>query len=145
MGTLSSELKSALEQRPGVPRVYADANVPAGIVAFLRNELHWDVFFVMEQEDLRRAPDQEHYRLARQMHRTLLTLDRDYFDDRRFPPEQGGGVIVASAPDERRLARVLRRVDRHLLRAGDTGGGAPGALPLAGRKLHAHLDWPRSG
>lgn len=144
MGTLSSELRLALERCPGAPRVYADANVPAGIVAFLRSELRWDVFFVMEQDDLRRAPDQEHYRLARQMHRTLLTLDRDYFDDRRFPPEQSGGVIVVSAPDERLLARVLRRVDRHLMRAVDRGETQPGALPLAGRKLHAHLDWPRS-
>jgi hypothetical protein len=143
MGTLSSELRLALERRPGAPRVYADANVPAGIVAFLRGELRWDVFFVMEQADLRRAPDQEHYRLARQMHRTLLTLDRDYFDDRRFPPEQSGGVIVVSAPDERLLARVLRRVDRLLMKAAD-GDTQPGALPLAGRKLHAHLDWPRS-
>lgn len=145
MGTLSSELRSALERRPGVPRVYADANVPAGTVALLRAELHWDVFFVMEQADLRRAPDREHYRLARQMHRTLLTLDWDYFDDRRFPPEQSGGVIVVSAPDEKLLARVLRRVDRHLMRGDGQDGGGPGALPLAGRKIHAHLDWPPSG
>ncbi|MCU0255643.1 MAG: hypothetical protein MUF60_02770, partial [Vicinamibacterales bacterium] len=63
---MSSELRHALERAPGAPRVYADANVPAGIVAFLRQQLRWDVFFVMEQPDLRRAPDEEHYRLARE-------------------------------------------------------------------------------
>lgn len=142
MGTLSSELRQALERTSGAPRVYADANVPAGIVAFLRQQLRWDVFFVMEHADLRRAPDEEHYRLAREMHRTLLSLDRDYFDDKRFPPALSAGVVVVTAPDERRLARVLRRVDRHLLRAAATDNGAPGALPLTGQKVHAHLDWP---
>ncbi len=142
MGTLSSELRQALERTPGAPRVYADANVPAGIVAFLRAELRWDVFFVMEHDDLRRAPDREHYRLAREMHRTLLSLDRDYLDDARFPPARSAGVVVVTAPDERLLATVLRRVDRHLLR-GHAPESTPGALPLAGRKVHAHLDWPR--
>lgn len=142
MGTLSSELRDALQRTPGAPRVYADANVPAGIVAFLRTRLRWDVFFVMEHADLRRASDVEHYRLAREMHRTLITLDRDYFDDRRFPPEQSGGVIVVSAPDERLLERVLRRVDEHVMRCKDVEGRPPGALPLVGGKLHAHLDWP---
>jgi hypothetical protein len=120
------------------------------MVAFMRQTLGWDVFFVMEHAELRRARDIEHFRLARQMHRTIVTLDRDYFDDRRFPPEETSGVIVVSAPDERLLARVLQRIDRYLLRGenpgpvpnGSRGVPAPGALPLAGRKLHAHLDWP---
>jgi len=86
--------------------------VPAGLVALMRHELRWDVFFVLEQEDLRRASDLEHFRLARQMRRTLVSLDRDYLDDRRFPPAETGGVVVVSAPDEWQLARVLRRVDR---------------------------------
>jgi len=148
MGTLYSELGAALNRSPGRPRIYADANVPAGLVTFMRQELGWDVYYVMEQDDLRRAADIEHYRLARQMHRTLVTLDRDYFDDRRFPLRESGGVVVLSAPDQRQLARVLRRVDALLLRAesADADGPAPGgsrAVPLAGQKLHAHPDWPR--
>lgn len=143
MGTLSSELRQALERTPGAPRVYADANVPAGIVAVLRQQLRWDVFFVMEHADLRRAPDEEHYRLARDMHRTLLSLDHDYLDDKRFPAADSPGVVVVTAPDERLLAKVLRRVDRHLLRGEGAAERAPGALPLAGQKVHAHLDWPR--
>ena len=96
----------------------------------MRARLGWDVFFVMEHQELRRAPDIEHYRLARQLQRTLVTLDRDYEDDRRFPPSEGAGVIVFFAPDERRLCRLLRRVDRELFRA---EGADP--LPLAGRKM----------
>jgi predicted nuclease of predicted toxin-antitoxin system len=135
MGTLSSELGAVLEHVAPAPRVYADANIPAGLVAYMRQTLAWDVYFVMEHPDLRRAPDLEHFRLARQLHRTLVTLDRDYFDDRRFPPDETSGVVVVSASDERQLARVLSRVDRFLLRQAS-------ALPLAGLKVHAHPDWP---
>jgi hypothetical protein len=133
MGTLWSELGPVANAVVDRPRVYADANVPAGIVSFMREKLKWDVLFVMEHPDLRRARDTEHFRLARQLRRTLITLDRDYLDDRLFPPQQGAGVLVVAAPDERGLAKLLARLDQHLF-ADDT-------LPLDGRKLHAHPDW----
>jgi hypothetical protein len=133
MGTLWSELGPVAESVTPRPRVYADANVPAGIVAHMREKLQWDVLFVMEHPDLRRARDSEHYRLARQLRRTLVTLDRDYLDDRKFPPEQGSGVLVIAAPNERGLADLLARLDAHLF--------ATAVLPLDGRKLHAHSDW----
>jgi hypothetical protein len=136
MGTLSSELTQVLVSRPG-PRVYADANIPSGVVDYTRRTLRWDVFFVLEQSDIRRAPDLFHYRLARQLGRTLVTLDRDYVDDRRFPPAEGAGVIVFSAPDERWLRKLMRQVDRRFFRA----AGAP-ALPLEGRKLRWHIGGP---
>ncbi len=69
--------------------------------------LHWDVLFVIEHDDLRRARDGEHYRLARQLRRTLITLDRDYLDDRKFPPRESGGVLVLPAPEERGLIALL--------------------------------------
>jgi hypothetical protein len=137
MGTLWSELGSVADAVTARPRVYADANVPAGIVAFMREQLKWDVLFVMEHPDLRRARDREHYRLARQLRRTLITLDRDYLDDRNFPPQQGSGVLVIAAPDERGLAVLLARLDEQLF--------AAGTLPLDGRKLHAHPDWAADG
>jgi hypothetical protein len=115
--------------------------MPAGLVAFMREQLHWDVFFVMEHDDLRRARDDEHYRLAKQLRRTLVTLDRDYFDDRRFPPAEGSGVIIISGADERVLANVLRQVDRALFRVSEA---ASETLPLSGRKLDAYPGWPES-
>ena len=140
MGTLSSELGSIVDQVAGQPRVSADANMPSGVVAFMRERLGWDVLFVLEHPDLRRARDIEHYRLARQLARTLVTLDRDYLDDRQFPPEEGAGVIVFCVPDERWLRRLLTRMDRELFRTPD----AP-ALPLERRKLEWHTDaQPRS-
>jgi hypothetical protein len=137
MGTLSSELAPHATRLTPRPRIYADANVPAGLVAFMRHTLEWDVLFVVEDETLRRAPDVQHYRLASQLRRTLVTFDRDYLDDRRFPPEEGTGVLVIQGPNERQLAALLGRVDRTLFRA---GGDEP-ALPLQGRKLQVHTDW----
>jgi hypothetical protein len=135
MSDLSTSLGPVVEALTDRPRVYADANVPAGIVAHMREVLHWDVLFVLEHPDLRRARDTEHFRLARQLRRTLVTLDRDYLDDRVFPPKLTSGVLVIAAPDERGLAKILSRVDVELFAV------SPSRLPLDGGKLHVHSDW----
>ena len=141
MGTLSSELAPHAERLVPRPRIYADANVPSGLVAHMRLRLRWDVLFVLEEDDLRRAPDLKHYHLAQQLRRTLVTLDRDYLDDRRFPPDGSGGVLVIQAPDERQLSGLLDRIDRSLFHQDDAD--EPIALPLAGRKLQVNTDWGR--
>ena len=139
MGTLASELGPHAERVSGEPRVYVDANMPAGLVAFMRAQLHWDVLFVIEHPDLRRARDGEHYRLARQWGRTLITLDRDYLDDRKFPPSESGGVLVLAAPAENGYIALLKRIDREVFRVDEEG--RPEGRPLHGRKLHLHVDW----
>ena len=142
MGTLSSELAAHAERLSPRPRIYADANVPAGLVAFMRTRLDWDVLFVLEEDSLRRAPDATHFRLAHQLRRTLVTLDRDYLDDRRFPPAEGCGVLVLHAPDEQLLSALLVRVNRAIFQECDEDGDTRiVALPLAGRKLHVHTDF----
>ncbi len=130
MGTLASGLRPIAEELAGAPRVYVDANLPAGTVSAMRRELGWNVLFVMEHEDLRRAPDAEHYRRARDLGRTLITLDRDFLDNRRFPLDESPGVIVMFAPHEDGLISLLTRVDREMLR---TELGEP--LSLNGRKI----------
>ncbi|MBS1817105.1 MAG: DUF5615 family PIN-like protein [Acidobacteria bacterium] len=142
MGTLASELAPHAERISPRPRVYADANVPARLVAHMREVLEWDVLYVIEDHSLRRASDLTHFRLAGQLRRTLITLDRDYLDDRRFPPSEGSGVLVIAAPDDRQYVLLLGRVDRLLFeRSADTHT----PLPLAGRKLQVHTDWRRDG
>ena len=144
MGTLSTELASHAERLTARPRIYADANVPAGLVAHMRTRLEWDVLFVLEEPDLRRAPDTRHYQLAHQLRRTLVTMDRDYLDDRRFPPGETGGVLVIQAPDERELAALLERVDRLLFHTEAPAPPEHGtALPLEGRKLQINTEWGR--
>jgi hypothetical protein len=154
MGTLSSELGPLVEQVADQPRVYADANLPNGVVAFMREKLGWDVLFVIEHDDLRRARDIEHFRLARQLGRTLVTLDRDYLDDRKFPLDRCGGVVVLMAPTQGGFIHLLKRLDREVLRTAARGESSTreadnvpwpehtdDGLPLEGRKLHVHVDW----
>jgi predicted nuclease of predicted toxin-antitoxin system len=134
VGTLSSSLAGVAERVSGRPRIYVDANMPAGVVAYMRGRLRWDVLFVLEHDDLRRARDLDHFRMARQFRRTLITLDRDYLDDRKFPPGESGGVLVLTAPVEGGLIALVKRLDQELFRGPDSSEPAP--LPLAGRKLH---------
>ena len=144
MGTLASELGPHAGRIAGQPRLYVDANMPAGLVTFMRTQLQWDVLFVIEHDDLRRARDGEHYRLARQLRRTLITLDRDYLDDRKFPPHESGGVLVLTAPQEKGLAVLLTRLDKEVFRRAEPIATAlldTTPLPLEGRKLHVHIDW----
>jgi hypothetical protein len=135
MGTLASELGPHAGRIAGQPRLYVDANMPAGLVTYMRARLHWDVLFVLEYENLRRARDDEHYRLARQLGRTLLTLDRDYLDDEKFPPAESGGVVVLAAPTEHGFVGLLKRLDEMFR--------VPVALDR--QKLHLNVDWPGHG
>jgi len=137
MGTLASELAPHADRLSDHPRIYVDANVPAGLVAFMREVLHWDALFVIEHHDLRRARDGEHYRLARQLRRTLISFDRDYLDDRKFPPAESGGVIILTAPEERGYITILKRLDSEVFRPSLIAS----ALPFEGRKVHVHVDW----
>ena len=146
MGTLSSELGAHAGRIAGQPRVYVDANIPAGLVVFMRTDLRWDVLFVIEHDDLRRERDGEHFRLARELRRTLITLDRDYLDDRAFPMEQSGGVLVLTAPGEKEYRALLARLDAELFRAEraerpERPERPERFLPLYQRKLHVHVDW----
>ena len=137
MGTLASELGPHADRLTEHTRVYVDANVPAGLVAFMREVLQWDALFVIEHDDLRRARDGEHFRLARQLRRTLLSFDRDYLDDRKFPPAESGGVIILTAPEERGYIALLKRLNTEVFEPSRSAS----TLPFEGRKVHVHVDW----
>ena len=137
MGTLSSGLAGVAERVSGRPRIYVDANMPAGVVGYMRSRLRWDVLFVLEHDDLRRARDMDHYRMARQFRRTLITLDHDYLDDRKFPPGESGGVLVLTAPAESGLIALVKRLDVDVFR--DPESSEPARLPFEGRKLHLDM------
>ena len=135
MGTLASELRPIVADLSDAPRVDVDANVPVGVVEYMRRVLRWNVLFVLEESSIRRAPDISHFRRAWDLGRTLITLDRDFLDDRRFLPDFSPGVVVCWAPDEAALERLLVKLDRDVLRVGPAG-----APPLRGRKLTVGIE-----
>lgn len=134
MGTLFSELGPLRAALARGPLVYADANLPVPLVGYMRQRLLWDVLHVVDEPDWRRATDIAHFHRARDLRRTLVTLDRDFLEDRRFPPLDSPGVIVLAAPDDRSLRTLLGELDTFLRRLAGTS-------PLAGRKLCLHPGW----
>lgn len=134
MGTLFSELGSFRAAQAQGPLIYADANVPAPLIGFMRARLHWDVLHVLDEPEWRRATDVAHFHRARDLRRTLLTLDHDFLEDRRFPLAVSPGVIVLNGPDDRALRTLLAEVDRYLR-------NRPAVAPLNGCKRCLHPGW----
>ena len=58
----------------------------------------------------REIENDAHFRLARQLRRTLITFDRDYLDARRFPTRESAGVLVLTAPDIRGYTTISERM-----------------------------------
>jgi predicted nuclease of predicted toxin-antitoxin system len=69
--------------RKAKPRFYADENFPESAIAILR-KFKADVLTVREI-GRRGHPDENHAAEALRLGRVLITCDRDYLDDHRFP------------------------------------------------------------
>jgi hypothetical protein len=134
MGTLFSELGPLRAAQAQGPLVYADANVPAPLIGFMRERLRWDVLHVLDEPAWRRATDVAHFHRARDLRRTLITLDHDFLEERRFPLAASPGVIVLNGPNDRALRTLLVEVDRYLR-------SRPAVAPLSGCKLCLHPGW----
>ena len=67
MGTLSTELAPHAEQLSPRPRIYADANVPAGLVGYMRQHLGGTCCSFSRKTSCAARPDMKHYRLAQQL------------------------------------------------------------------------------
>jgi hypothetical protein len=89
------------------PRFYADENFPSVAIQILR-QLGADVLTVHDAR-LRRHPDENHVAAALRLGRILITCDRDYLNDRRFPLVHCPALIVC-----------------------DFGSGTVGIIPLGG-------------
>lgn len=92
-------------------KFYADHNLDRAIIEVLRR-LKYDIETAREI-GAEYQPDQFHYRHAFTQKRVLLTLDKDYLDNGRFPLSQTHGVVIfnidTSNPGE--IARALEVVD----------------------------------
>ncbi|SRR6266567_1944098 len=79
-------------RRKAKPRFYADENFPERAIAVLKR-LGADVLSVRDTHR-RGHPDENHAAEALRLGRVLITCDRDYLDERRFPLIHCPAIVV---------------------------------------------------
>jgi predicted nuclease of predicted toxin-antitoxin system len=70
----------------------------------------------IRQEALQGATDQAIYEICSREDRCLVTLDLDFADVVRFPPQQTGGIVVIRVPRNPSLS-LLEQLIRQFLQA----------------------------
>ena len=80
-------------------KLLADANVPKPLIDELR-AAGLKVDSVVEMR-LGRHPDENVSQLARRLKRIILTMDGDFWDERKHPIQQCSGVIFVDIPPDR--------------------------------------------
>ena len=97
------ELEEGLLREPGtIPRKFkicADANVPKRMVDEIRQS-GIPVKTTFEDQVSTKA-DTSVLAWVKQSDRVLLTLDRDFWDDRKFPLQKSPGVLFIDIPPDR--------------------------------------------
>jgi predicted nuclease of predicted toxin-antitoxin system len=68
----------------------------------------------VREESLEGATDQRLYQVCCEEQRCLITLDLDFADVIRFPPQETGGIVVIRVPRNPTLA-LLERLVRQFL------------------------------
>ncbi len=81
-------------RREAKPRFYADENFPESATTILRR-LKADVLTVHDTRR-RRHPDENHTAEALRLRRVLITCDRDYLNERRFPLIHCPALVVCN-------------------------------------------------
>ncbi|MDQ5827943.1 MAG: DUF5615 family PIN-like protein [Chloroflexota bacterium] len=76
------------------PRFYVDEDVPTLAVEILRE---WEFNVLTAEEAGKRGhPDENHLAEAQKQGRILITCDRGYLNERRFPLNQTSALIVCA-------------------------------------------------
>lgn len=94
-------------------RLKLDENIDARLAGLLQASGH-DALTVREQ-NLHGTDDIDLYRICRSESRTLVTLDLDFSNVLRYPPENTPGIIVLRGPDD--LFRTVRILVETLVNA----------------------------
>jgi len=85
-------------------RLKLDENFDVGLVSVLRDE-GFDVD-TMRDEGLSGSSDEAIYQVCRDLRRVLVTLDLDFSNPIRYPPEVTEGILVVRVP--RPLLSLIR-------------------------------------
>jgi predicted nuclease of predicted toxin-antitoxin system len=103
--------KDELKRILGETNFYADHDLDDTIVQVLRR-LKYEVETARDI-GAQNQPDEFHYKRAFKTKRVLLTHDKDYLDNERFPLSQTNGVIIFNIDTDNtsEIARALEVVD----------------------------------
>jgi predicted nuclease of predicted toxin-antitoxin system len=103
-----AEIRQGMEymRRGAKVRFYADENFPAAATALLRTK--GARVITVQETGLRRHPDENHAAFALRNGYVLVTCDRDYLDNRKFPLIHCPTIVVfdfgGGSPQEMRAA-----------------------------------------
>lgn len=95
------DMKQALELPPGLHKqikLYVDANIPRKIIEELRGA-GLDIKSVIE-EGYAFHPDENIYQQAKRFKRVILTMDRDFWNDKKHSLQKSPGVIFVDLPPD---------------------------------------------
>jgi predicted nuclease of predicted toxin-antitoxin system len=109
----SSTSEDALLRRLRKARLYADEDIEDEVVQAIRDK-GVNISSVRERGE-RGKPDEVHLATARREHRFLLTKDKDFLDDRRFPLQKEGPGIIYLHGDFRAEERYAGAVANLLI------------------------------
>lgn len=92
-------IKKKKSDTPGRVRFYADENIEIGLVYHLRNKLQTNIISALEEGTSGRD-DNFHFQEAKRRRRFLLTCDKGFLNNSRFPFNllKGFGVIILDIP-----------------------------------------------
>jgi predicted nuclease of predicted toxin-antitoxin system len=93
-------------------RLKLDENIGRRGLDFLRTRGH-DVMTVRDQ-NLHGVTDESLFDICVAEGRALVTLDRDFAQVLRFPPEAGAGIIVLDAGPQATVQAIINRLESFL-------------------------------
>ncbi|HPA45850.1 MAG TPA: DUF5615 family PIN-like protein [Thermodesulfobacteriota bacterium] len=79
-------------------RFLIDENIPAKVCAFLRKKKF--NLQTLQEADLNGRDDEAIFQYAKQKDRILITRDRHFLNERRFPLQNSPGVAILSCPSD---------------------------------------------
>jgi len=90
-------------------RALVDENVAAAVIGEMKAR-GWDVLSLADSAKLRGKDDQAIHRLAVNWNRLLVTADPDFANDRRFPLQDGPGILLLVGDNPRQQLLALLAV-----------------------------------
>ena len=111
------DIKAIIRENKGRPKFLVDESLGAEVTRLLRKS-GWNATDVFEL-GINGQPDENVFAKAKSQDRILLTHDRDFLNNHRFPPRLNPGIVVLPGGDGDRRA-LVNALDELLVIIGET-------------------------